>query len=208
MSIVEFFEHFEGKDWATAALAVAAIIVSLLALRHNRRANHLIETAQPARFEASWHGHKDGRDVSLLRLTNKGVGIADRLEVRLAHDPSHILGLEGTVLGYVREGEFADFTLRLNWDTFKTQSADPKYNLILHWFDVWGHPRAQLIASTEVNWGDLSEVGFAEHSPATPGELSGLYDKAPWWKRRPGKSAWKLRRDPVPRIDAQGKGGI
>lgn len=208
MSIVEFFEHFEGKDWATAALSVLAIFVSLLAVRHTRHTNRLTETAKPARFEASWHAHKDGRPLTLLRLKNKGVGLADRLEVRLAYDPSHILGLEGTVLGYVREGEAADFALRYTQDAFKTQSQDPKYNLILHWFDVWGHPRAQLIEASETTWGEVSEIGASDHQPRTLGELSGLYDKAPWWRRRPGKSAWKLRRGTLPRVDAQGDGRV
>lgn len=204
MNIVEFFEHFEGKDWLTASLAAAATLVSIVAVIYNRRANKLNELARPARFTATWRG-VEGRDVCVLELKNTGDASADRLRVRMAADPFQLMGLTGTVSDPVKPEQIAEFTLNQNQDNFKHKYSQDAYGIVLHWHDAWGKARAQRIDPPEISWGNpIDEYGKSDARRAQPvAEQSGLYDPLPWWRRFPGKSKWKLRRDDMPDLDSR-----
>lgn len=199
MSVIEFFEHFEGKDWLTAGLAAAALAISIVAASLNRKANKLNELARPARFTAKWRSIQD-RGVCVLELQNTGDAWADRLTVRMAADPYQIMGLRGTIREPVKPEQVAEFMLEQNADTFKYQHSQKPYGLVLHWHDTWGKARAQRIDPGETIWGEpIEEYGKTDaHRPQNVAEESGLYDPIPWWSRLPGRPKWKLRRDNMP----------
>lgn len=194
-------EHFEGKDWITSLLSVAAILVSVVAVLYNRRANRMNEIAQPARFVATWHSHVDPmrQPAILFVLENKGLAAAERLSVMMPYDPSHILGLAGTVRELVKPGETAEFSLRS--PDFQERTMTSPYDVVLTWFDVWGKPRSQWIAGKDAAWSTPIEDGKSDHLPSQPSDMSGLYDIAPWWHRLMGRPRWKLRRERMPRYD-------
>ena len=199
MSIVEFFEHFEGKDWLTAGLAAAAIVISIIAVIYNHRANKLNELARPARFTAQWRAVQ-GREICVLELKNTGDAWADRLTVRMAADPYQLMGLTGTLREPVKPEQVAEFTLNQNGGNFKLKSAQAPYGITLYWYDTWGKARAQRIDPAETSWGEpFEEYGRSgAHRPQEVAAESGLYDPKPWWLRWPGRSKWSLRRDNMP----------
>jgi hypothetical protein len=200
-TIAQVFEHFEGKDWVTLVASLIAIMVSVVAVLHNRRANQMNEISSPAHFTATWHEHKDDRPVHVLRLVNSGDGIADRVTVTLPYDPNHILGLSGTIRELLKPGDAAMFLLS-RMSLFKTESAMSKYNLVVEWFDVWGKPRTQRISAQNVRWGDETSTDAPGHAhPEIVDESSGLYDLAPWITRVFKRPTWKRRRKHRPRQD-------
>jgi hypothetical protein len=199
MSIIEFFEHFEGKDWLTAGLAAAAVAISIAAAIISRKANKLNELARPARFTAKWRAVQ-GREICVLELKNTGDAWADRLTVRMAADPYKLMGLTGTIREPVKPEQAAEFTLNQNSENFKLKYSQKPYGIVLHWHDTWGKARAQRIDPAEMTWGEpIDEYGKSDaHRPQDVTKESGLYDPLPWWSRLPGRPKWKLRRDNMP----------
>jgi hypothetical protein len=147
--LVEFFRHFEEKDWVNFSIATLAALGAIYQAIRGHLNHEQTLLKDQARFELSWVSPNNigSQNWGLLVLRNAGTADAYDVTVMMSGDPGRLLGFRDNAAGPVRPGQAMRTVMNHNVRMLGTEHdpaglKDP--HIFVEWTDQFGVRRRQV----------------------------------------------------------------